>query len=84
MAKPTFSVLYDYIHSHSIYMKVGGEQYNLFSQIFRATILKVANGPPEHVPSIGFAKSEKSASDLAPGGLYRLKYRKFFQNERHV
>ena len=58
--------------------------YDLFSQIFRATILKVANGPPEHVPSIGFAKSEKSASDLAPGGLYRLKYRKFFQNERHV
>ena len=37
-----------------------------------------------HVPSIGFAKSEKSASDLAPGGLYRLKYRKFFQKERHV
>ena len=70
----------------AIYDTLGelGEQYDLFSQIFRATILKVANGPPEHVPSIGFAKSEKSASDLAPGGLYRLKYRKFFQKERHV
>ena len=61
-----------------------GGQYDLFSQIFHATILKVDNGPPERVPIIGFAKSEKSASDLAPGGLYRLKYRKFFQKERHV
>ena len=58
----------------------GGGQYDLFSQIFRATILKVANGPPEHVPSIGFAKDEKPASELAPGGLYRLKYRKLCEN----
>ena len=65
-------------------LSIGVGLYDLFSQIFRATILKVANGPPEHVPSIGFAKDEKSASDLAPGGLYRLKYRKFFQKERHV
>ena len=44
-----------------VVLLVGVEQYDVFSQIISAHVLKVANGPTEHISAISFVKYEKSA-----------------------
>ena len=38
-------------------LTLGVEQYDVFSQIISARVLKVANGPTEHISAISFVKN---------------------------
>ena len=56
----------------SIIINIGVGQQDGFSQIISARVLKVANGPTEHISAISFVKYEKSAQDPALLCQYRI------------